>query len=167
MTGIRLGERLLYIGSGTPDMFGALAGKVGLSGQASGVAASESGAEALKGGGARAGALVDVQVAPGAGLPYDGESFDLVVLDCTRAAVDKSSHWLPETLRVLRGGGRVIVVEKTGGLRLWGLFDTGSSGSGPRAEAATRTLQATGFRPVRRIAQREGWRFTEGLRPRT
>jgi ubiquinone/menaquinone biosynthesis C-methylase UbiE len=164
MTGVRLGERLLYAGSGTPDLFGALAGKVGLSGQAAGVADSEASAEALKRGGAQAGALVDVHPAPGRTVPYDRESFDLVVLDCTRTPVDKGSQWLPEAFRVLRGGGRLIVVEKTGGFRLWGLIDAGSSG--PRAEAATRALQATGFRPVRRIAQREGWRFTEGLKPR-
>ena len=165
MTGIRLGERLLYVGGGTPDMFGALAMKVGLSGNAAGTAASKEDAEALKNGGAQAGALVDVQVAPAASLPYDRESFDLVVLDCTRTPVDKGSQWLPEVFRVLRGGGRLMVVERTGGLRLWGLLDAGSSG--PHAEAATRALQTIGFRPVRKIAEREGWRFTEGLKPRT
>jgi hypothetical protein len=56
------------------------------------------------------------------------------------------------------------VIEKAGGFSLSGLFGAGSSGS--RAEAATRALQTTGFRPVRHIAEREGWRFTEGLKPR-
>jgi hypothetical protein len=36
-----------------------------------------------------------------------------------------------------------------------------------RGETATTTgaLELSGFRPVRRIAERDGWRFTEGLKP--
>jgi SAM-dependent methyltransferase len=165
MTGIRIGERLLYVGSGTPAVFGALAGKVGLSGLAAGVDVTKGGAEALTAGGAQAGALVDVQMASPASLPHDRESFDLIVLDCTGMPLDKGSQWLREAHRVLRAGGRLIVVERTGGFRLWGLAVGGSSQAG--AEAATRALAATGFRPVRIIAQREGWRFSEGLKPRT
>ncbi len=164
MTGIRLGERLLEISAGTPDMFGALAVKVGLSGHAAGVAGTKEGAEALARGAANAGALVDVQVAAPNSLPYDSESFDLAVLDCTRMPIDKGSQWLPEAFRVLRGGGRLIVVQRTSGFRLGGLL-----GGSSRAVAAgvTGALQASGFRPVRIIGEREGWRFAEGLKPRT
>ena len=161
MTGVRLGERLLEIGAGTPDMFGALAAKVGLSGHAAGVTATKEAAAALEAGAARAGTLVDVHVATPTSLPYDAEAFDLVVLDCTRMPLDEGSRWLHEAFRVLRGGGRLIVVERVGGFRLGGLL--GGAGA---AEAATRALEATGLRPVRKIAQREGWRFTEGLKPR-
>ena len=63
MTGVRLGERLLEIGSGTPDLFGALAVKTGLSGHAAGVDDDRQGAAALTQAGAQAGALVEVEVA--------------------------------------------------------------------------------------------------------
>jgi SAM-dependent methyltransferase len=164
MTGIRLGERLLAIGSGTPAMFGALAVKVGLSGHAAGVAADPLGAAALKQAGAQAGALVAVDVAPSSSLPYDADSFDLIVLDCSAMPVDQGAQWLPEALRVLRVGGRLIVVERLGGLRLWGVLEVRS----PRGDsgAATRALEIHRFRPVRKIAERDGWRFTEGLKPR-
>jgi SAM-dependent methyltransferase len=165
MTGVRLGERLLEIGSGTPRMFGALAAKVGLSGHAAAVADDAPAAAALKQAGAQAGALVEVEVAPPAALPYDAGAFDLIVLDCTAMAVDKAADWLPEAFRVLRSGGRLIVAERVGGFRLWGVFEFRSSRGG--ADAVTRALAMNGFRPVRKIAERDGWRFTEGLKPRT
>jgi len=166
MTGARPGERLLEIGSGTPGMFGALAAKVaGLTGQAAAVAADPMAAAALQRGGAQAGALVDVQVASPAALPYDKETFDLIVLDCTAMPIDKGAEWLPEAFRVLRVGGRLIVAERTGAVRLWGAFEIRP----PRgdAAAATRALESHRFHPVRKIAERDGWRFTEGLKPRT
>lgn len=165
MIGVRLGERLLGIGSGTPDLFGALAAKVGLSGHAAGVAADPMGAAALKQAGAQAGALVEVEVASPASLPYQPESFDLVVVDATATPIDEAAQWLGEAFRVLRTGGRLIVAERTRGFRLWGVLDIGSS-SRP-ADAAVRALQSRAYRPVRKIAERDGWRFTEGLKPRT
>jgi hypothetical protein len=33
------------------------------------------------------------------------------------------------------------------------------------AGAATRALETNRFRPVRKIAERDAWRFTEGLKP--
>ncbi len=164
MTGVRIGERLLYIGSGTPGMFGALAAKVGLSGQAAGVADSPSGAEALTKGGAEAGALVDVQVAPGLTVLHDPESFDLIVVDATDSPIDTVAGWLGDAFRVLRQGGRLVVAERTGGIRLWGVVQVGARGGG---DAAIRALEQRGFRPVRKIVERDGWRFTEGLKPRT
>ncbi len=165
MTGVRLGERLLEIGSGTPDLFGALAVKTGLSGHAAAVAADPLGAAALKQAGAQAGALVEVEVASPDSLPYPPESFDIIVVDATHAAIDTAVAWLAEALRVLRSGGRLIVAERTGGVRLWGVFELrGSSGPG---QAVARALEKNGYRPVRKIAERDGWRFTEGLKPRT
>ena len=165
MTGVRLGERLLGIGSGTPDLFAALAAKTGLSGHAAGVAEDQAGADALNSAAAEAGALVEVEVASPDSLPYPAESFDLAVVDATGAALDKSLKWLADALRVLRTGGRLIVAERTGGVRLWGVFDVGRS-SAP-GHSIVRALEMNGYRPVRKIAERDGWRFTEGLKPRT
>jgi SAM-dependent methyltransferase len=165
MTGVRLGERLLEIGSGTPDLFGTLALKTGLSGRAAAVADDRPGAEALKQAGVQAGVLVEVEVASPASLPYHDESFDVIVLDATETAIDNSLKWLAEAFRVLRAGGRLIVAERTGGFRLWRIFRAGSSSS--RAQTVIRAIEINGYRPVRKIAERDGWRFTEGLKPRT
>ena len=165
MTGVRLGERLLQIGSGTPQLFGALAVKTGLTGRAAGVAEDRPGADALREAGMQAGALVEVEVASPASLPYEAESFDLIVVDATGPAIDKSLKWLGEALRVLRAGGRLIVAERTGRFRLWGVVEL--RGSSAPGHSVIKALEMNGYRPVRKIAERDGWRFTEGLKPRT
>ncbi len=164
MTAIRIGERLLEIGAGTPALFGALAAKVGLSGHAAGVSDQAAGADALKQAGAEAGALVDVEVASPASLPYDAESFDIVVVDATATPADAAATWLAEAYRVLRSGGRLIVVERTGRSRLFGLVQTRVAAA--PAETIARALSDHASRPVRKLAERDGWRFTEGMKKR-
>jgi len=159
MTSIKLGERLLYAGSGTPALFGTLAAKVGLTGHAAAVAEHPHDVAALQQAGANAGALVEVeQVAP-ASLPFDADSFDLVVVDAATGSLNHAGRWLPQALRTLRVGGRLIVVERTGGGLLGALFK-----SAGKADAALYMLEASGFRPARIIADRDGWRFTGGLK---
>ncbi len=165
MTGIRIGERLLELGAGTPPLFGALAAKVGLSGHAAAVSDQAAGADALKRAGAEAGALVEVEVASPAALPYDAESFDIVVVDATATTVDAAAAWLAEAYRVLRLGGRLIVAERTGSSRLFGLLQTRTAAA--PSETVARALSDNGYRPVRKIAERDGWRFTEGMKKRT
>jgi len=162
MTGIRLGERLLYAGSGTPALFGALAAKVGLTGRAAAVGYDKAEVETLNAAGTNAGVLVEVtRMSPGA-FPFEAESFDLVVVDATSGRIDEIDKWLGDAGRVLRLGGRLIVAERTvrGGL-LGGLLKSGGS---RKADAALRIVEARGLRPARIIADRDGWRFTEGLK---
>lgn len=170
MSGIKLGERFLHVGSGRPAMFAALAGKVGLTGRAAAIADDDAAARALSRAAAREGVLVDIAV-PAAGLlPHGPESFDLAMLDGTDGAFAtmgpaERSRRLTEIARVIRPGGRALVVETapTGIRRLLGPA---------RADAAYRSsggakpaLEAAGFRPVRVLAERDGFRFTEGLKP--
>jgi ubiquinone/menaquinone biosynthesis C-methylase UbiE len=164
MTGVRLGERLLQIGSGTPAMFAALAAKVGMSGRAAAVDEEQAGASALEQAGMKAGVLVETRQTPPGFLPFESDAFDLVVVDRTRMKADAVAAWMPDALRVLRAGGRLIVAEKlaAGGFRA--LFGGAVSPPAPPT-AAIDTLTAAGFRPVRTIAERDGWRFTEGMKP--
>jgi SAM-dependent methyltransferase len=159
MTGIKLGERLLYAGSGTPALFGTLAGKVGLTGRAAAVAEQRDEVAALTQAGVDAGTLVEVERAAPTSLPFDADSFDLVVVDATSGSLNDAGKWLPQVLRVLRVGGRLIVAERTGGGFLGGLLKAGG-----HSGAASHMLEATGCRPARVIADRDGWRFTEGLK---
>ena len=64
-------------------------------------------------------------------------------------------------MRVLRSGGRVVIIE--GGAR--GLTSMLRSRA-PMVEPATTVaaLSAAGYRAVRPLADREGYRFTEGLK---
>ncbi len=152
MSGVRMGERVLQIGIDDPSLVGAIAAKVGLSGHAAVAVGDEAAAASARSAAEKAGALVDLQVAPLHTLPFADDSFDVIVVhaksgwltsldDAGRQAV------LREAYRVLRGGGRLVAIE-------------GSAGSTIDA------LQLAGFKATRVLAERDGYRFTEGLKPR-
>jgi hypothetical protein len=69
-----------------------------------------------------------------------------------------------EAHRVLRPGGRVMVIGAVPRGGLGALFTRAQSGPPFDAEPS---LQADGFRAARTLAEREGLRFVEALKPRT
>ncbi len=164
MTGVRLGERLLQIGSGTPAMFAALAAKVGMSGRAAAVDEEQAGASALEQAGTRAGVLVETRQTQVGYLPFESDAFDLIVVDRTKMKADAVAAWMPDALRVLRAGGRLIVAERLSANGIRALFGGAPVSPPAPPNAAVDTLTAAGFRPVRTIAERDGWRFTEGMK---
>lgn len=168
MTGVRLGERLIYIGAGDPAMFAALAAKVGLTGRARALVESEAASERIKEAAARAGVLIEVAVVDFPALAVDEAGFDVAVVDATagivlrwdatqRAAVGAA------LLRALRPRGRAIVVERERSGWTAALKGRPEGVAAFQAEnAASGLLQAGGFHPVRLLAERHGERFTEG-----
>jgi len=169
MSGVNMGDRLVQIGCTHGGRLGALAAKVGLSGHAAAVVPDEAAAVRARKGAAQAGALVEVEVAPPTRLPLAEGTFDLAVVDDTGGLVgtmraeDRVAAFR-ETRRVLRPGGRAIVVSASprGGL---GALLRGGKGQAPFD--AVPSLQAEGFKSVRKLAEREGLIFTEGIKPRT
>jgi SAM-dependent methyltransferase len=163
MSGVRMGERALQIGVDDSDLVGAIAGKVGLSGHAAVVVSEERHADKVRGAAARAGALVDVQVAPLDALPFADDGFDVVVLHAAGLKPDQAGNQsvsiLRDALRVLRGGGRLVIIEGSGGGLMTRLrpahVDTASTLS---------ALDAAGFTSTRLLAEREGYAFLEGLK---
>jgi SAM-dependent methyltransferase len=171
MSGIRLGERLLQLAIDDPKLSAAMALKIGLSGTTAIVVGDETSAERARAAAAKAGALVDVRVTPFDALPFDTDAFDVVVLHGVsgllpawrRAARDGGA--LREARRVLRHGGRIIAIESGPKSGLAGLLsphrpDEEYQGAG----GATALLLSAGFRPVRVLAERDGFTFTEGLK---
>ena len=171
MAAVRMGERLLQIGVDDPGLTGALALKVGLSGSATLVVASEQEAARGRSAGAKAGALLNVQVVtPLRNLPFEDESFDLIIIHSMNGLIAMMAPYtrvrcLEESLRILRIGGRALIIEPEprGGLgaliRSHPVDAYYTSGGG-----AMGALKMEGFRPVRILADREGYRFTEGLK---
>lgn len=170
MIGPRMGERILQVGVDDVAIAGMVAGKVGLSGSAAFVVATEGDAERARRAATDAGALADVRVASLRTFPFDDGAFDLAVVHDTRGflaslAPEDRVGCLQQTRRVLRRGGRVVVVDAAPRGGLAGLFrrhhvdEHYQAGGG--AEGA---LAAEGFSPVRVLGEREGYRFTEGLK---
>jgi len=165
MSGVRMGERALQIGVDDPSLMGAIAAKVGLSGHAAVAVAGERQAERARTAAARAGALVDVQVTALDALPFSRDSFDVVVLHAAGVTdvLDEASgvSMLRETHRVLRSGGRIVVIEGGPHPGLLARFRAPRrSGAGDVPGA----LGAAGFKAARMLAEREGCRFFEGLK---
>ena len=156
MTGVRMGERFMQIGCHDRALLSGLAAKVGLSGTAAVAAFDDAQAKRAGGVGAKIGALIETHKIEGLVLPFDSDQFDMIVVDDTNgefAAIDETSRvtYLRDALRTVRKGGRIEMIE-------------GVKARTPGYDAV-RDLTAAGFKPVRILADRDGLRFVEGLRP--
>ena len=156
MTGVRMGERFVQIGCHDRALLAGLAAKVGLSGTAAVAAFDDAEAKRAGGVGAKIGALIDTHRIEGRALPFDSDQFDMVVVDDTNGrfaaiADDVRLDYLREAKRVVREGGRIEIVEGTT--------------ARPHMYDALRDLTTAGFKPARLLAERDGFRFLEGLRP--
>jgi ubiquinone/menaquinone biosynthesis C-methylase UbiE len=172
MTGVKMGERLLQIGGADRTMLGALAAKVGLSGRAAAVVFGDADAARAQQSAARAGALVDLAVSRDGTMSFEDDGFDLLVIDNTDGVIGAMKpelrvRTLQEARRVLRPGGRIFVIETAERGGLGALFSRAPMNEHYRAGGGSTTaLEAEGFRSVRVLAEREGRRFIEGLKPR-
>ena len=152
MTGIRMGERYVQVFCNDPALTRGLATKIGLSGVATLAAYDDAQAQQGRKEATKAGVLIDLQVTAPTLLPWGDNAFDMVVVDNTGGNFSgltqtDQTTCLQQCRRVLRQGGRLEFIERL----------TEPSG----AEA---TLSAAGFKPVRMLAERDGFRFVEALK---
>ena len=156
MTGVRMGERFLQIGCYDTSLLAGLAAKVGLSGTAAVAAIDADDAKRARAAGAKAGALIETyDIERGRAWPIDEGQFDMIVVDDTTdgfAGLDVSArqYCLRNALRAVRPGGRIELVAR---------LKSEASDYDPLSE-----LSAAGFKPVRVLAERDRFRFLEGLR---
>ena len=171
MSGVRLGERALQIGDGNARVIALIAKKTGLTGTAAVAVSDDHAAVRVRRELAEAAALADVSVAPQPQLPFDSAAFDVVIIhDVMRTlAVSDAivrSQWHHELQRLLRDGGRIVTIEPGSpvGLRaLFGGAHKNAAGEG-ESDVTLAALRAAGFKAVRNLADREGQRFSEGLK---
>ena len=166
MSGIRIGERLLQIGASDPPLLATMALKIGLSGSTSVVVFDDNAAARARAAAANAGALIDLHITPSdAPLPFAEDAFDVVVVHGTGGTMQKTASSLADTRRVLRHGGRIIVIEDGPKSGLAGVLKPYRPD--PQYEAsggAAALLTQAGYKPVRVLSERDGYRFTEGLK---
>jgi ubiquinone/menaquinone biosynthesis C-methylase UbiE len=171
MSGVRGGERILQIGPGEPRIAGALAAKAGINGHAAAVVRDEPAARRMVKSAEQAAALIEVHVASFDALPFEPASFDVAVVhnvdgfidalpDGARVAAVRESH------RVLRKGGRVVVIEAGTRTGIGALLRPAPKPDERYAAAGgtVAALKAGGFTSARILADREGYRFIEGLK---
>ena len=168
MAGVRLGDRLLVIGCGDPMLIARLAAKTGLTGRAVAMDAREALVASAADVALREGVLLETISAPWNALPDDRDSFDVVVIRDVLPYLEptKRSWFLGEALRVLRPGGRCLVID---GTAKKGILNVG------RSEAVTSDyvaaggpagiLTAQGFKAARVLAERDGLLFAEAVKP--
>ena len=165
MIGARPGDSVLFCGAGRPDLAGSVGGVTGLNGQTTVVDRRKGAAERVAAGARAAGALVDFEDAPLSMLPFDAQQWDAVVLpEGLTALGDTTTGVLSEAVRVLRPGGRLVILERVSRPGLFGLFRTADT-SAPTVETTTSALSAAGLRGVRVLAEVDGVRYIEGTRP--
>jgi ubiquinone/menaquinone biosynthesis C-methylase UbiE len=168
MTGVKMGDRLVQVSCGDAGRLAVIAGKVGLSGRAVAVVGDPGTGAQIEKAASRAGVLVDVIVSPPTRLPLENGEFDLAIIDDTGAAftgmnADDRGALVRETVRVLRPGGRVMVIGTTPAT---GVAAALSRSTTPPSIDPTSALQADGYKTVRLLAERQGLIFYEGLKPR-
>ena len=172
MTAVKMGERLLQVGLDEASTATALAAKVGLSGTAAHVVNDEALGARVRTAAEKAGVLVDVRVVSTyRSLPFEDEAFDLVVLHAVKGLIAGMAPYtrvrsVEECLRVLRVGGRMLVIEAEPRGGLGSLIRPYPVDGHYLATGETiGAFKAEGFRPVRILADREGFRFIEGHKP--
>jgi ubiquinone/menaquinone biosynthesis C-methylase UbiE len=173
MAGVKMGDRLVHIGCANAAQVAAVAGKVGLSGRAVAVVSDQATAASLQRAASRAGVLIETEVAPPDALPVEDTSFDFAIIDdgagmLGQMSPAQRSATVREAARVLRPGGRIMVIGSTPRTGLGALLSRALLSRAPATPPfdPTATLQADVFRTVRTLAERDGYVFYEGLKPR-
>ena len=172
MTGVKFGDRVVFVGVPDAARAAAIAAKVGLSGRAVAVVPDDATMRRITRAAANAGVLVDTEAGDVRRLPFAEGEFDIAVCDDTGALLEQMSDddraaVVREVARVLRPGGRLLLIgggEPTG---LGKLISKSPASPLVASGDVNVLLKRSGFGIVRTLAEREGLVFVEGLKPRT
>lgn len=166
MSGVRAGERVLQIGIDDPAIATAITARPGINGHAAFLLPDDRLAARARQAAERALTVAEIEVASPPRVPFGEAAFDLVVLHARTGplaalAGEPLVALIREAVRTLRRGGRLVVMAQGTAVGLGAWF----SASRPSTPGVDEALRHAGCRPVRTLADREGYLFTEGLKP--
>jgi ubiquinone/menaquinone biosynthesis C-methylase UbiE len=166
MAGIKLADRVLVVGCNDPALIAALAIKSGLTGRACAVDDVDTRVATAARVVEREGALVETWTTPLTTLPFEAGAFDVVVLRDVlgSAAASGRAQIVAEAQRVVRPGGRCVVIETSARSGLGGLLSRPVNTEFLSSGGAPPLMIAVGFAGVRTLAEREGLTFAEGVK---
>ncbi|MEO7272321.1 MAG: methyltransferase domain-containing protein [Vicinamibacterales bacterium] len=166
MTGIKLGNRVLIVGVSDTPLIAALGIKAGLTGRTCMVDSNEREVAQAAAIVEREGALVESAVSALTTLPYESGAFDVAVLRDVlgQAPVEQRLAIAAQAERVIRPGGRCLVIETSAKAGLGGLVSRAINAEFHARGGATPLLTSVGFAAVRTLAERSGLTFTEGVK---
>jgi len=166
MAGAKLADRVLVIGCSDPKLIAALALKAGLTGRTVAVDESSERASAAERVALREGALIESLSAPLDALPLEPETFDLVVVRDVLRALEPHARQpvIAEAQRVLRPGGRCMVIDSVGRSGVAAMFGPKDAARSITTAETIAALQQSGYVAVRALAEREGLVFVEAVK---
>ena len=162
IAGLKLGDRVVMLGCSDPKLIAQLAVKTGLTGRACAVDEDARRTERAAEVAPREGALIETVTTPWTSLPFDHDSFDVAIVRDVFGGLPASQRIgaVGELVRVLRPGGRCLVIDSVARAGLGGLLAKKTSLAD---YDALLTLEGA-FRAVRLVAEREGLKFVEGVK---
>jgi ubiquinone/menaquinone biosynthesis C-methylase UbiE len=166
MIGAKPGSQVLVLGAGDGHVAAAVAGVTGLNGRTVVIDPSPDAQTSVERAAAAAGVLIDFQQAALANLPADAALFDIVVVHqrFSVTTVDPAPL-LAEAVRVVRPGGRVVVIEGTAASG-WRERLQRPRPAAVNGEMIRDLLSAAGLRAARVLAVTDGVTYVEGAKPR-
>ena len=165
MAAAKLGDRVLVMGCSDTGLIAAIGAKTGLTGRTLAIDESTERCARADFVAQKEGTLIETQTAPLTSIAADAASFDLVVVRDASSGegdVNRMAAVLAEAHRVLRPGGRCLVIEGSPRRGLAALFGLGAKA--PAADPINRALGAVGFAAVRTLAERDGQIFVEAIK---
>jgi ubiquinone/menaquinone biosynthesis C-methylase UbiE len=167
--GVKESDRVAHLGcSDDPGRLAALISQVGPSGSVIIMVPDRWLADRARETAKAARVTVDVHAVRLTKLPRPDASFDLVVVDDAKELFDsirpeRRRTALGEIFRILRPGGRVIVISRQPRGGMMGALL--AQASRPLVEDLRRWLPAEGFESVRLLTAPGEWALTEGVKP--
>lgn len=168
MAGVKIGDRVLVLGVGDPVLTAGIGIKTGMSGRTCVYDDSPDVVTRATQAAEQAGALVEGFGGLWSAMPFEDASFDVVLVRdvLPMLSPDGRGGALAETRRVLRIGGRVMVIDSTSGSGVLGRLRQNVTAVQFYASegGASRALELAGFKAIRTLAERDGLVFTEAAR---